>query len=118
MDRHFHDCQGSQRRNVWKRDRDYPGGTLTSNQAFRVRPVILNVSPASGAAGTPVVITGTSLAQTTKVTFGGGKAAATFTVDSDTQVTATFPVGAPTGYILLTTPGGRSRSPEAFTVSP
>jgi uncharacterized repeat protein (TIGR03803 family) len=93
-------------------------GSLTSNHPFRVHPVILSVAPATGAAGTPVVITGTSLSQTTRVTFGGGKAAATFTVDSDTQVTATVPAGAPSGYILLTTPGGRSRSQAAFTVTP
>ena len=93
-------------------------GTLTSNQPFRVHPVILSVTPGTGAAGTPVVITGTSFTETTKLTFGGGKAAAAFTVDSDTQVTATVPAGAPTGYIVLTTAGGRSRSPETFTVTP
>ena len=93
-------------------------GTLTSNHEFRVHPVILTVTPASGAAGTPVVITGTSFTQTTKVTFGGGKAPAIFTVDSDTQVTATVPAGAPAGYVVLTTTGGRSRSPDTFTVTP
>jgi len=93
-------------------------GTLTSNHEFRVHPVVLTVAPATGAAGTPVVITGSSFTQTTKVTFGGGKAAATFTVDSDTQVTATVPAGAPSGYIVLTTEGGRSRSPDIFTVTP
>ena len=95
-----------------------PTGTLTSNHEFRVRPVILNVAPASGAAGTPVVIAGSSFTQTTKVTFGGGVATATFTVDSDTQITATVPAGAPTGYIVLTTTGGKSRSPGTFTVTP
>ena len=95
-----------------------PTGTLTSNQEFRVHPVILGVSAASGAAGTPVVITGTSFTQTTKVTFGGGKATASFTVDSDSQVTAIVPAGAPSGYIVLTTAGGRSRSPNSFTVAP
>jgi hypothetical protein len=93
-------------------------GTLTSNHPFRVHPVILSVTPGAGAAGTPVVITGTSFTQTTKVTFGGGVASATFTVDSDTQVTATVPAGAPTGYIVLTTVGGRSRGPDTFTVTP
>ena len=95
-----------------------PTGTLTSDREFRVHPVILTVTPASGAAGTPVVITGTSFTQTTKVTFGGGVAEATFTVDSDTQVTATVPEGTPTGYIVLTTAGGKSRSPDTFTVTP
>jgi uncharacterized repeat protein (TIGR03803 family) len=95
-----------------------PTGTLTSNQEFRIHPVIISVAPASGAAGTPVVITGTSFTQTTKVIFGGGKTAAIFTVDSDTQVTATVPAGAPTGYIVLSTAGGRSRSPDTFAVTP
>lgn len=95
-----------------------PTGTLQSNYPFRVHPVIRSVTPGTGAAGTPVVITGTSFTQTTKVTFGGGKATASFTVDSDTQVTATVPAGAPSGYIGLTTTGGRSRSPDAFTVTP
>jgi uncharacterized repeat protein (TIGR03803 family) len=49
-----------------------PTGTLTSNHPFRVHPVIRSVTPGTGAAGTPVVITGTSFTQTTKVTFGGG----------------------------------------------
>jgi uncharacterized repeat protein (TIGR03803 family) len=95
-----------------------PTGTLTSNHEFRVHPVILIVTPASALAGTPVVITGTSFTQTTKVTFGGGNAAATFTVDSDSQVTATVPAGASTGYIVLTTAGGKSRSPDRFTIAP
>jgi uncharacterized repeat protein (TIGR03803 family) len=95
-----------------------PSGILTSNQKFRVHPVVLTVAPSSAPAGTPVVITGTSFTQTTKVTFGGGKATATFTVDSDNQVTATVPAGAPAGYIVLTTTGGRSRSPDTFTVTP
>jgi uncharacterized repeat protein (TIGR03803 family) len=49
-----------------------PTGTLTSNHPFRVHPVIRSVTPGTGAAGTTVVITGTSFTQTTKVTFGGG----------------------------------------------
>jgi uncharacterized repeat protein (TIGR03803 family) len=90
---------------------------LTSNREFRVRPVIVNVTPSSAPAGTPVVITGTSFSQTTKLVIGGVKAT-TFTVDSDSQLTATVPTGAQTGYIVLTTAGGRSRSPEIFTATP
>jgi hypothetical protein len=44
----------------------------------------------AGPVGTPVVITGTGLKQTTTVKFGGVKAT-TFTVNSDTQVTLTYP---------------------------
>jgi uncharacterized repeat protein (TIGR03803 family) len=94
-----------------------PSGTLTSNKAFRVTPVILSFDPTSGPVGTPVTITGTSFTGATKVTFGGVKATS-FTVDSDSQVTATVPTGAKTGKIAITTPGGTATSPGVFTVTP
>lgn len=93
-----------------------PGGTLTSNKTFRVTPQITSFSPPSGAVGTAVTITGVSLTQTTKVTFGG-VAATTFTVNSDTQVTATVPTGAVTGKIVITTLGGTATSATNFTVN-
>jgi uncharacterized repeat protein (TIGR03803 family) len=93
-----------------------PGGTLTSNQPFRVTPQILSFTPPSGAVGTPVTITGNSLTQTTNVLFGGVKVTI-FTVDADTQVTATVPAGAVTGPIALTTKGGKTTSLGAFTVT-
>jgi uncharacterized protein (TIGR03437 family) len=62
-----------------------------------------------------VTITGVSLKQTTKVTFGGVKAS--FTVNSDSKVTAIVPSGAVTGKIAITTPGGRATSAGTFTVS-
>ena len=93
-----------------------PGGTLTSNRIFRVTPVILSFSPTSGSVGTPVTITGASFTGATKVTFGGIKAT-TFSVDSDTQITATVPTGAKTGKIQVTTPGGAATSPGVFTVT-
>jgi hypothetical protein len=67
-----------------------PSGKLTSNVAFRVTPQIESFSPTSGPVGTVVTITGAGLTQTSKVTFGGVKATV-FTVNSDTQVTATVP---------------------------
>jgi len=94
-----------------------PGGKLTSNQKFRVTPVITGFSPTGGTVGTPVVITGNSLTQTTKVTFGGVKAA-TVVVNSDIQVTATVPTGAVSGKIAITTAGGTATSTGTFTVSP
>ena len=66
--------------------------------------------------GTPVQITGVSLGQITKVTFGGVKASS-FTVNSATQVTATAPMGAKTGKIATTTPGGTATSKDIFTVT-
>jgi uncharacterized repeat protein (TIGR03803 family) len=94
-----------------------PGGKLTSNKIFRVIPAILSFSPTSGPVGTPVTITGTSFTGATKVTFGGVKATS-FSVDSDTQITATVPTGAKTGRIQVTTPGGTATSATDFTVTP
>ena len=94
-----------------------PTGTLSSKQNFRVTPVIQSFTPTSGPVGTPVTITGASFTQTSKVTCGG-VAATTFTVDSDTQVTAEVPTGAKTGKIGITTLGGTAASTGIFTVSP
>ena len=91
-----------------------PGGTLTSNKKFRVTPQITGFTPTSGAVGTAVTITGVSLSQTTRVTFGG--LTATFTMNSDKQVTAIVPTGAVTGKIAIGTPGGSAASATNFTV--
>lgn len=93
------------------------GTTLTSNKQFRVTPQITSFTPSSGVQGSSVTITGVSLTQTSKVTFGG-VAAKTFTVNSDTQVTATVPSGAKTGKIVITTSGGTATSSGTFTVQP
>ena len=90
-------------------------GHLTSNQKFLVTPVVLSFNPPSGPVGTQVVITGNSLKGATKVMFGSKKAI--FSVDSYTQITATVPVGAVTGKVQVTTPGGTAVSPTAFTVN-
>jgi len=89
---------------------------LTSVQTFKVKPTILSFSPTSGPVGTPVMITGTGLTQTTKVTFGG-VAATTFKVNSDSQVTANVPTGAVTGKIVIKTKGGSVASKTDFTVT-
>jgi uncharacterized repeat protein (TIGR03803 family) len=93
-----------------------PGGNLLSPQKFKVVPGIKSFSPPSGPVGTSVVITGTSFLQATTVKFGG-VAATVFTVNSDTQITATVPTGAVTGKISVTTPGGTANSATSFTVN-
>jgi uncharacterized repeat protein (TIGR03803 family) len=90
--------------------------TLTSNKTFRVTPQITSFSPLNGPVGTPVMITGVSLTQTSKVTFGGVKVTS-FTVKSDKLVTTTVPTGAVTGHIAITTPGGTAVSSGIFTVT-
>ena len=94
-----------------------PADTLKSNKQFHVTPQITSFNPPSAAVGSQVTITGVSLAQTTKVIFGGVKAT-TFTVNSDTQVTATVPTGALTGKITIATAGGTATSAATFTVTP
>jgi large repetitive protein len=89
--------------------------TLTSPQTFKVLPTIKSFSPTSGPVGTSVTITGTGLKQATKVTFDGKSA--TFTVISDTEVTADVPTGAATGKITVTTKGGSATSTTSFTVN-
>ena len=94
-----------------------PTGTLTSSTRYFVIPKVISFNPTSGQVGTSVVITGNSFTGATKVTFGGVKATS-FTVNSDTQITATVPVGAQTGKIGVTTPGGTGTSSAVFTVLP
>ena len=94
-----------------------PSGTLKSNRKFLVIPALLSFTPSSGTVGTPVTITGTSFTGASKVAFGG-VSATTFTVNSDTQITATVPTGAVTGKIQVTTPGGVATSATNFTVTP
>lgn len=94
-----------------------PTGVLKSNRKFLVTPAILSFSPPSGPVGTPVTINGTSFTGAVRVTFGGVKAT-TFTVNTDSQITATVPTGAISGKIQVTTPGGTAASATSFTVTP
>ncbi|GGK06157.1 hypothetical protein GCM10011583_42290 [Streptomyces camponoticapitis] len=78
-------------------------------------PVVTSVAPSNGptAGGTSVVLTGTGFTSATSVTFGGVPAAS-FTVNSATQITAVTPSGNPgAAVITVTTPGGTS-APGAY----
>ena len=73
-------------------------------------PTVTNLSPASGlaAGGTTVVITGTNFTGVSAVRFGATNAAS-FTVNSATQITATSPAGsAGTINVTVTAAGGTS----------
>ena len=84
-------------------------------------PIVTDVNPNGGltSGGTGVVITGTEFTGATKVTFGGTEVDADdFTVDSDTQITATAPAhAAGTVQVQVTTPAGASvdTSADDFT---
>ncbi len=75
-------------------------------------PVVTNVSPSSGSAGTAVTITGSGFTGATSVTFGG--VGVTPTVVSDTQILAVAPSG-PSGTVdvLVITPSGTSAAVAA-----
>ena len=82
-------------------------------------PVITSISANSGPSdgGTQVVLTGQGFTGATAVYFGSFPAAS-FTVDSDTQMTAVSPLGYGTAPISVSTPDGTSGAGEAvFTYS-
>jgi uncharacterized repeat protein (TIGR03803 family) len=72
--------------------------------------------PTVGKAGRPVYILGTNLTGATAVSFNG--TAARFTVVSATEITATAPTGATTGFVSVTTPSGILTSNKQFQVKP
>jgi hypothetical protein len=99
------------------------GLTSTYFPMFRITgsavttPTIGAVAPSQGpaAGGTQVVITGTGLGGATAVAFGG-TAAASFTIDSATQITAVTPAKtAGSTDVSVTTAGGTATLAGAFT---
>jgi IPT/TIG domain len=97
-------------------------GSASSASSFTVTavvagPTITSISPTSGPVGTLVTITGTGLTGVSSVTFGGGVSATSFTVVSDTKVTATVPSGARNGAITVSGPNGSATSSQSFRVS-
>jgi uncharacterized repeat protein (TIGR03803 family) len=76
-------------------------------------PFVKTVQP-GGQVGDSVIILGSDLTGTSSVSFHG--TAATFTVVSATEITATVPTGATTGTIQVVTPGGTLNSNVAFRV--
>jgi hypothetical protein len=72
-------------------------------------------SPAAGAPGATVTITGLLLGGVESVRFGGVEAA--FTVEGETRIIATVPAGAATGPITVSGPGGQAWSAQSFLVA-
>ncbi|KAA9331108.1 IPT/TIG domain-containing protein [Adhaeribacter soli] len=64
-------------------------------------PTITSFTPTSGPVGSIVTITGTNFTATTNVLFDGSVRATTLTVNSATQITATVPAGAVTGFLIV-----------------
>jgi tripartite motif-containing protein 71 len=95
-------------------------GTVTSKQNFTVTssnpsPTISSFTPSSGPAGTSVSITGTNFIGATAVAFNG--TVTSFTVINSTTLQTQVPIGATTGKISVTTPGGTAESKSNFKVT-
>jgi hypothetical protein len=80
-----------------------------------VAPTITSFIPTEGPEGNVVTISGSNFTGTTAVDFDGTSAA--FTVDSDSQIQATVPVGATSGPINVTNPADTVMSVPDFVVN-
>jgi uncharacterized repeat protein (TIGR03803 family) len=92
------------------------GQQIESQGGVHILPVITNLDPSSGSAGTQVGIVGGGFAGATKVTFGGVKAT-DFTVVTPSLIQAIVPTGAKTGKVHVITPNGTAESKGTFTLN-
>jgi uncharacterized protein YhjY with autotransporter beta-barrel domain len=89
-----------------------PNGTSPVSSAdkfnFIAPPTITSVTPSSGSqeGGYQVVIAGTGFTTASQVRFGINSQSTTFTINSDTQITALVPFGVGTVDILVITSAG------------
>jgi glucose/arabinose dehydrogenase len=93
-----------------------PAGSGISTGSFTVM-AISSISPRTGPAGTNVVIRGTALAGATAVKFHGTNAAS-YTVDSPSQITAVVAPATTSGFVTVTGPNGTATGPRMFTFIP
>lgn len=99
-----------------------PGGVVISKASFTFEitppnkkpPVISEFTPAKGAVGTVVTISGKNFTGVTTVAFNGKTAV--FTIINDETITATVPAEADTGPIQITNAAGAVTSKENFVV--
>ena len=94
-----------------------PAGSATSSGSFTLTsaPTISGFTPTGGPAGTTVTINGSGFTGASAVAFNG--ASATYTVTSNSQISATVPSGASSGPITVTTPAGSATSSGSFTLT-
>lgn len=89
-----------------------PGGFTVASRFPKFSPTAF--SPTSGPSGSTVAIYGENFTGATNVKIGG--VSASFTVDSDIQITATVPSGAASSAVEVVTPEGSVTSSAQFTV--
>ena len=81
-----------------------------------VAPTITSFAPTSGVQLTSVVLTGTDFSNASMVNFNG--TSASFTINSNTQITALLPATATSGLISVSNTVGTATSVGSFTVIP
>ena len=93
------------------------GGIATSaaSYAMLTPPGITSFTPATGMAGTTVVITGKRFTGANAVSVNGTRARS-FTVNSSTKITFVIGTGNSTGTVTVRTAGGTATSAARFTV--
>ncbi|MBK8092244.1 MAG: hypothetical protein IPK32_09780 [Verrucomicrobiaceae bacterium] len=89
-------------------------GVATIYRVTYLPPEIISTSPSQAVPGATVAITGKHFARITRVLFGNLDAAS-FTVDSNTQITAVVPASFQTGLISVTNSLGTGHSAANFT---
>jgi uncharacterized protein (TIGR03437 family) len=97
-----------------------PGGGVSNALSFTITPAVAcptvsRLNPASGVAGSQVTINGANFTGVSAVRFANN-VAAQFTVNSDSQITATVPNGAVTGPITISKPNCPDLTTATFTV--
>lgn len=88
--------------------------SIVNLAAIPSSPALVSFYPTSGRVGDAVTLSGTGFTGTTAVSFNG--VSASFTVDSDSQITVAVPAGVTTGKVTVTTSAGTAQSSSNFTL--
>jgi hypothetical protein len=93
-----------------------PYGTTTSSQAFVITevPIVTEAIPDSGRAGDTIVLHGQHFTDATAVKFGN-TGSATFTVTSDTEISAVVDLLASSGSVVVETAATSGTGPATFS---
>lgn len=94
-------------------------GPSSADAQYGAAPTITSFSPANGAVGSSVTVTGTNFSginQITAVNLNGGPDVPSYSVTSSTSLSFTVPSGATTGVIQVTNASGSATSSTSFVV--
>jgi hypothetical protein len=89
-------------------------GAGSSSNDFSVTPIVTSIRPVSAIVGATVTIEGSGLTDVNSVTFSN--VTANFSTRNDTQITATVPSTAVSGYVVVS--GTTGSAQISFTVTP